>query len=91
MPIASLTSLCSKVEPDLTIISFPLALSEAKATELIQALVHEVSPVSNLAVGGHGALAMRDLFVNAHIEVLEDFSDLDGKLDRLMRTPTVHR
>ena len=91
VPIASLTSLCGKVEPDLTIISFPLALSETQATELVQALVHEVSPVSHLAVGGHGALAMRDLFVNAHIEVLEDFSDLDGKLDRLMRKPTLHR
>ena len=91
VPIASLTSLCGKVEPDLTIISFPLALSEAKATELIQAFVYEVSPVSNLSVGGHGALAMRDLFMNAHIEVLEDFSDLDGKLDRLMRKPTLHR
>ena len=91
VPLASLTSFCDKIEPDLTILSVPLALSDAKATALIQALVHEVSPVSHLAVGGHGALAMRDLFVNAHIEVLEDFSDLDGKVDRLMRKPTLHR
>ncbi len=91
VPVPSLTNLCSRVEPDLTIISFPLALSESKATELVQALVEEVSPVSQLSVGGHGALAMRDRFVNAHIEVLEDFSDLDGKLDRLIRKPTLHR
>ena len=85
VPLASLTILCGAVEPDLTILSLPLALSDAKATELIQALVHDVHPVSQLAVGGHGALAMRDLFLNAQIEVLEDFVELDHKLDRLMR------
>jgi len=85
VPIASLTNLCEQVEPDLTIISFPLALSEAKATELLQALAHEVNPVSHLAVGGHGALAMRDLFVQYNIMVLEDFAELDHRLDRLMR------
>jgi MerR family transcriptional regulator, light-induced transcriptional regulator len=85
VPIASLTNLCSKVDPDLTIISFPLALSDDKATELVQSLANEVSPASNLAVGGHGALAMRDLFVKYNITVLEDFAELDHRLDRLMR------
>ena len=91
VPIASLTSLCGKVEPDLTIISFPLALSEAQAAELVQALVHEVNPVSHLAVGGHGALAMRGLFVNAQIEVLEDFVELDHRVDRLKRQSVSRR
>jgi hypothetical protein len=50
-----------------------------------------VSPLSDLAVGGHGAVAMRDRFLNAHIDVLEDFNDLDRKLDRLMRKPVLHR
>ena len=85
VPVASLANLCGKVEPDLTIISFPLALSDDKAAELVQALADEVSPVSNLAVGGHGALAMRDLFVKYNITVLEDFAELDHRLDRLMR------
>ena len=85
VPVASLANLCGKVEPDLTIISFPLALSDDKATELVQALADEVSPVSNLAVGGHGALAMRDLLVKYNITVLEDFAELDHRLDRLMR------
>jgi MerR family transcriptional regulator, light-induced transcriptional regulator len=85
VPIASLTNLCKQVEPDLTIISFPLAISEANAKELLQALAHEVNPVSPLAVGGHGALAMRDLFVQYNIMVLEDFAELDHRLDRLMR------
>jgi len=85
VPIASLANLCGKVEPDLTIMSFPLALSDDKATELVQALADEVRPVSNLAVGGHGALAMRDLFVKNNITVLEDFAELDHRLDRLMR------
>ena len=85
VPIASLTNLCEQVEPDLTIISFPLALSEANATVLVHALAHEVNPVSHLAVGGHGALAMRDLFLKYNITVLEDFAELDHRLDRLMR------
>jgi DNA-binding transcriptional MerR regulator/methylmalonyl-CoA mutase cobalamin-binding subunit len=87
VPIASLTNLCKQVEPDLTIISIPLALSEANATELVHALAHEVNPVSHLAVGGHGALAMQDFFVKYHITVLEDFAELDHRLDRLMRQP----
>jgi DNA-binding transcriptional MerR regulator len=85
VPIASLANLCGKVEPDLTIMSFPLALSDDMATELVQALADEVCPVSNLAIGGHGAIAMRDVFERSHIEVLEDFTALDHKLDRLMR------
>jgi DNA-binding transcriptional MerR regulator/methylmalonyl-CoA mutase cobalamin-binding subunit len=85
VPVVSLANLCGKVEPDLTIMSFPLALSDDKATELVRALADEVSPVSNLAVGGHGALAMRDLFVKYNITVLEDFAELDHRLDRLMR------
>jgi len=91
VPIASLANLCGKVEPDLTIMSFPLALSDDNATELVQALADEVSPASNLAVGGHGALAMRDVFEKSHIEVLEDFAALDHKLDRLMRQTVSRR
>lgn len=85
VPVASLANLCGKVEPDLTIISFPLALSDDKVTELVQVLADEVSPVSSLAVGGHGALAMRDFFLKYNITVLEDFAELDHRLDRLMR------
>ena len=85
VPIASLANFCGKVNPDLTIMSFPLALSEVNATELVQALTHEVVPASRLAVGGHGALAMRNIFGGTHIEILEDFAELDHKLDRLMR------
>ncbi|MBA2485362.1 MAG: MerR family transcriptional regulator [Nitrospira sp.] len=89
VPVTALTKLCHDVDPDLTIISFPLALSETKATEVIQALAQEVSPVSHLSVGGHGALAMRELFLKSDIEVLEDFAALDNKLERLTRRSTV--
>ena len=85
VPLASLTSLCGMVKPDLTTLSVPLALSDAKATELIQTLVHDVRPISQLAVGGHDALAIRDLFVHAQIEVLEDFVELDHRVDRVIR------
>jgi DNA-binding transcriptional MerR regulator/methylmalonyl-CoA mutase cobalamin-binding subunit len=85
VPLVSLTRLCEQVEPDLTIMSFPVALLEANATELVQALADEVHPASDLAVGGHGALAMRDLFMKYDITVLENFADLDHRLDRLIR------
>ncbi|MBI3356409.1 MAG: cobalamin B12-binding domain-containing protein [Nitrospirae bacterium] len=85
VPVASLANLCGAVRPDLTIISFPLTLSNDKASELVQTLTREVIPTSPVAVGGHGALAMRDVFKRSHIEVLEDFAELDHKLDRLMR------
>jgi DNA-binding transcriptional MerR regulator len=85
VPLVSLTRLCEQVEPDLTIMSFPVALPEAHATKLVQALADEVCPASDLAVGGHGALAMRDLFIKYNITVLESFADLDHRLDRLMR------
>ncbi len=53
VPLVSLTRLCEQVEPEMTIMSFPVALSAADATELIQVLADEVLPSSDLAVGGH--------------------------------------
>ena len=55
------------------------------AAELVQTLADEVLPSSDLAVGGHGALAMRDFFMKYNITVLENFADLDHRLNRLMR------
>jgi DNA-binding transcriptional MerR regulator len=91
VPIAALVKLCREVKPDLTILSFPIVRSEDKVTELIQALVQDVSILSDLAVGGHGALALRDRFINSGVEVLEDFSDLEAKVNRLTRKPMLHR
>ena len=91
VPLVSLARLCEQVEPDLTIMSFPVALPKANATELVQALADEVCPTSDLAVGGHGALAMRDIFMTYDIAVLENFADLDHRLDRLIRHPVFRR
>ncbi len=89
VPVAALTKLCHEVEPDLTIVSFPLAFPETTATEIIRALAQEVSPASHLTVGGHGAFAMREHFLKSHIDVLEDFAALDEKLEQLTRRSTV--
>jgi DNA-binding transcriptional MerR regulator len=89
VPVAALTKLCHEVEPDLTIVSFPLAFPETTATEIIRALAQEVSPASHLTVGGHGALAMREHFLKSHIDILEDFAALDEKLEQLPRRSTV--
>ena len=86
--IASLTHLCSTVEPDLTLLSIPLALSRDKATALIKALADEGKIFDKLSVGGDGARANRDIFAGAQVDVLEDFSALDDKLNRLMRQRT---
>jgi methanogenic corrinoid protein MtbC1 len=84
VPISALTNLCGKVNPNLTIISFPVTPAD-NAAQVIETLALEVGAVSDLAVGGDGALAMRDVFIKFNIEVLEDFAELDRKLDRLMR------
>jgi len=91
VPLGSLAKLCEEVEPDLTIMSFPVVLSEANAAELVQTLADEVRPASDLAVGGHGALAMRELFMTYNITVLESFTDLDHRLNRLMRQAVSRR
>lgn len=89
VPVAALTKLCREVRPDLTIVSFPLPFPETKATEVIQDLAREVGSTSLLAVGGHGALAMREHFLESRIQVLEDFAALDEKLEHLTRRSTV--
>ncbi len=91
VPIAALAKLCTDIKPDLTILSLPVLRSEDNVTELIQHLVDDVSPFTDLAVGGHGAVAVRDQFQNSQIHVLDGFNDLDSKLDRLMQTPALHR
>ena len=91
VPIAALAKLCKDVKPDLTILSLPIVRSEDKIMDLIRVLVDEVGPFTDVAVGGHGAVALRERFVDARIQPLEDFSDLDGTLDRLMRKPALSR
>jgi DNA-binding transcriptional MerR regulator/methylmalonyl-CoA mutase cobalamin-binding subunit len=84
VPVTSLTHLCSRVDPDLTILSIPLALSEDKASALVTGLADQGHSLAKVCVGGVGAIANQDVFVRAHIEVLEDFTALDDKLERLM-------
>lgn len=89
VPISALSNLCRQIEPDLIILSFPLALPEPKAAELVQALAEEIDRTSRLVVGGHGALSMREHFERFHVAVLEDFRALDERLDRLTRRSLV--
>lgn len=89
VPVSALANLCRKVEPDITILSFPRSLPEVKATELIQSLAEELRTVTTVMAGGHGALAMRDQFSKSHIDVLESFRALDDRLDQLVRRFTV--
>lgn len=90
VPIAALVNLCNDVRPDLTILSCPVVRTEERVRALIQTLVDDVSSLTDLAVGGHGAVAMRDHFLHARIQVLQDFNDLDSKLERLMHKPVLH-
>jgi methanogenic corrinoid protein MtbC1 len=89
VPLAALIKLCGEVKPDLTIVSFPVVRSEV--AELVQAVVREVRLVSDVAVGGRGAVAMRDSLLDSHILVLDDFRDLDHTLDQLIRKHMLHR
>ena len=85
LPIASLGKLCREAEPDLTILSIPSSLAEHTLTELIEALIREVSPSSTILVGGNGALASRDQLERSHIHVLASFNALDDALDQATR------
>ena len=85
VPVAALTNLCRNVEPDITILSFPRALPEDQAVELIHALSGELKPVSTVMAGGRGALAMRQYFAESDIDLLETFSELDEALERFSR------
>lgn len=89
VPVSALANLCRNVEPDITILSFPRPLPEAQAVELIQTLSDELRPLSMVTAGGHGALAMRNQFSKSGIHVLEDFGELDEKLDQLTRRFTI--
>ena len=91
VPIPSLVNLCRSVEPDLVILSLPLAFSQASVPALIQALASEVRPHANIAVGGHGAVATREQFERSGIEVLEDFTALDKKLEALTKRSSAGR
>jgi methanogenic corrinoid protein MtbC1 len=85
VPIPALANFCRQVEPDLTLLSLPLPLPETKAADLIVALAEEISPLTNLALGGRGAVALRDQLHDSRINVLENFGELDVTLDRLTR------
>lgn len=85
VPVLSLSKLCREVAPDLTILSITIALPNPLATDLIQALIRDVAPVSKVLAGGRGALAMRQHFADSPIELLETFGDLDEMLERFTR------
>lgn len=89
VPTSSLSRLCREVTPDLAILSFTLVLQEDSATELIRALAEELTPITTVMAGGHGARAMRTRFAQSHIDVLESFSELDEILERFTRRFTI--
>ncbi len=85
VPVLSLSKLCREVAPDLTILSMTMALPNPLATDLIQALIRDVAPVSKVLAGGRGAEAMRQHFAESPIELLETFGDLDEMLEQFTR------
>ena len=85
VPILSLSKLCREVAPDLTILSITIALPDALASELVQALMQDVAPVSKILAGGRGALAMRQHFADVGIHLLDTFGELDEALERFTR------
>ncbi|HET9961009.1 MAG TPA: MerR family transcriptional regulator [Nitrospiraceae bacterium] len=89
VPFAALSNLCRQVEPDLTILSIPIPLSDDKGKELIHALAQDIQPLTNLVLGGNGALAMREQFLQSRINVLDSFDELDATLDKLTRRSTI--
>ncbi|MBS0170611.1 MAG: MerR family transcriptional regulator [Nitrospira sp.] len=85
VPILSLSNLCREITPDLTILSCTIALPDSSAIDLVQALTHDVAPLSKVLAGGQGTLAMRRDFTGTTIEVVETFAELDEELEDLTR------
>ena len=68
------------MRPALLILSLPVVLEETNAVSLARQLSEEVKPYCNVVVGGNGALAMRGTLEKEHIDVLENFTELDEQL-----------
>lgn len=84
VPIEALTRLCAQVQPAITLISFPVILMEQEASDHAQAIAKHVKPQCDVAVGGDGAVAARELFERESIKVIEAFTELDQLLRELM-------
>jgi MerR family transcriptional regulator, light-induced transcriptional regulator len=80
VPIASLARLCTDVRPALVILSIPVVLEQTGAVSLARQLSEEVKPYCHVVAGGNGALAMRGALEKEHIDVLENFTELDEQL-----------
>lgn len=84
VPLEALTTLCAQVHPALALISFPVILTNQEASDFAQAIAKHVNPQCDVAVGGDGGVAAKDLFERESIKVIETLTELDEILRELL-------
>lgn len=84
VPFEALTRFCAQVQPALTLISFPVILTEQDASDHAQVIAKHVKTQCDVAVGGDGATAAKDLFERESIKVIETFVEFDDILRELL-------
>jgi hypothetical protein len=72
-------SFCEKISPDLVLLSFTEAKSEAAMLQQLKEL-EQLATRWSVAVGGQGARAFGDLLRDAKIELLDDLTALHSRL-----------
>ena len=85
VPLADLRTFCERQNPDLVLLS----ITEYRTDEGTRELLHSLEPISSrwpVAIGGHGARAVSHLIGSRRIEVLDDITALNARLQILLAT-----
>jgi methanogenic corrinoid protein MtbC1 len=89
LPSSDLLDFCERVQPDLVLLSLTEVKSDAFARQLLQ----ELEPLSarwTVAIGGQGALAIEQLFLDSKVTVINDLVALHSRLMGLLAKRTFH-
>lgn len=82
LPSAALHIFCDQIKPQLVLLS----LTEIPTDERRRILVEELTSIGDhwpLAIGGHGAQVIADNLKNTRIELINDFSSLHHRIQKI--------
>src|SRR5688500_4078097 len=89
LPASALKDFCERIKPDLVLLSLIEMKSDAFARQLLQKL-EPISARWTVAVGGPGALANEEAFLDSKVTVIHDLVALHSRLMGLLAKRTVH-
>ncbi|CAI4029953.1 Cobalamin B12-binding domain-containing protein [Nitrospira tepida] len=82
-PIDDLSALCLDVQPALVLLSMTLGGPDDELHALAKALAHKIKPLCPVGLGGAGLSAVKEIFEEEGLVVLEDLDSLDRFLERV--------